>query len=80
MEQFKFKEDWERHRNILINDVSRDQLRRMKSCAGCPFDTLKSRLTELEDAIEAFEKCFPKPKYSRDELLIEIARRLFIEL
>lgn len=80
MEQFKFKEDWERDRNNLINDVSRVQMHRIKPCAGCPLDTLKSELTELENTIEAFEKRFPKPKYSRDELLIEIARRLFIEL
>lgn len=80
MKQINFKEDWQCRRTDVVESVSRLQFDKMKSCGFCPLVKIESRLSELECAVEDFEKCNPEPKYSRDELLIEIAKRLNIDL
>lgn len=79
MAKINFKEDWERLRCFVADSASRKYSPQKRGCTGCHLD-MEIRLSSIESELEAWEKCFPKPRYSRDELLIEIAKRLNIEL
>ena len=71
-----FREDWEAERNMRFNDSEVSYAFRVLQDEEM-FNTYKK---ERAKAFELWKAEYPKPKYSRDELLIEIAKRLNIEL
>ena len=74
MAKYVFLEDWRFERSgeelrLYTHYIERSSLRRNPNSVRM-----------LEEDMEDWEKRHPKPKYTRDELLIEIAQRLNIDL
>lgn len=74
MAKYVFREDWTLERTD----------RYLKLYTHYSDSPLLSRSTNavrmFEEEMEDWDKQHPKPKYTRDELLIEIAKRLNIDL
>ncbi len=77
--QFIFRDDWEKEKNIAFNENGKKYAPYIHGILGSR-ESLNAYKEPRRKELEQWDAEHPKPKYTRDELLIEIAKRLNIDL